>query len=116
MWSSVAYAIAAFHLTVIFGNSAAFFVLPFKVPWYVALPCCSTIIYLGFTRTGECPLTTLENHFRRRAQLPEVRGFLGYYVVRPARKALGVLWRTSSKGKRPEIPSSQLPLTQKVAG
>lgn len=85
-WLALVAFIATCHLLVVLGNVCAFFLLPFLVPWYVALPCCSAIIYLGLTHSGECPLTTWENSARVKAGLPLVHGFLGHYLIRPVRR------------------------------
>lgn len=83
--------IVLLHFYVIVTNIIAFLVLPFattwilNVPfWYTVLlitPIESIIIYLGFNR-APCPLTTWENHYRAQLGLPEVKGFISYYVVR----------------------------------
>ena len=62
-------------------NLLAFFVLPFLEPWYVSAPCVSIIFYLTFNR-APCPLTQIENFFRTRLGLPEIRGFIGHYILR----------------------------------
>ena len=81
-------ATVAVHLAIVFGNFAAFFVLPFVTPWYVALPVCVFILRLSLTGE-ECPVTTLENHFRARLGLRPVRTFIGHYVAKYVYIALG---------------------------
>lgn len=77
-----------FHYAVVLGNATAFLVLPFREPWYVALPVCSFLM-LQFSTPVECPLTKLENVFREKLGKPRVRGFIGHYVLKPTRKVLG---------------------------
>jgi len=50
-------------------------------PWYVSAPGVSIIFYLTFNR-GTCPLTSLENYFRKRLNLPTIRGFIGHHILK----------------------------------
>lgn len=68
------------HIIVVLCNVAAFFVLPFSEPWYVALPLCSFLLLLSFSR-DQCPLTRLENKLRRKLGLTPIRGFIGHYLL-----------------------------------
>lgn len=68
------------HMSVVAGNVAAFFVLPFKTPWFVALPLCSFIVWVTFVHEVQCPLTRLENLVRRRLGIQPISGFLSYYL------------------------------------
>ena len=77
--------IVALHLFVVLGNALAFFVLPFKADWYVALPCCSIIFFLALAREFECPLTRMENRYRRRLGMPTIKAFVRHYIVKPIR-------------------------------
>ena len=70
-----------FHMCVVFGNAVAFFILPLLKPWYVALPMCSFIFFVTFSRQ-QCPLTVLENKLRKKMKKKEIRGFIGHYVWR----------------------------------
>lgn len=83
------YLVVAIHFFVIFGVVAAFFVLPFKEDWYVALPLMTYILYLLTTRV-ECPLTNLENYLRQRLGMKKIGGFVGHYIKRPIKVALGI--------------------------
>jgi hypothetical protein len=73
------------HIGIVVLNAVSFFVLPFKEPWYVAVPCVSVIFFLTFNR-GTCPLTSLENFFRKKLGLPQIRGFVGHYILRRQRE------------------------------
>ena len=42
-----------FHMWVVLGNAAAFFVVPFLAPWYVSLPICSFIFLISFSKAIE---------------------------------------------------------------
>jgi hypothetical protein len=92
-------AIVVVHLAVVFGNVAAFFVLPFVEPWYTALPLMSVILLLTFTKGIECPLTTAENAVRRRMGWKPIGGFIGYYILRPIRQ-----WNASSSSCSSRLP------------
>ena len=70
------------HFTMIVLNSASFLILPFSVPWYVAAPLCSTIVFLGCTRDLQCPLTTWENSLRGKLDMPPIKGFIRHYFLR----------------------------------
>ena len=72
-----------FHIGVVFGNAAAFVSLPFLTPWYIALPMCSFICLITFSRELRCPLTNLENSMRKKMGKKEIRGFIGHYMWRP---------------------------------
>jgi hypothetical protein len=46
----------------------------------VACPCMSIVVFLSFNRSP-CPLTILENKYRRELGLTEIRGFIGNYFL-----------------------------------
>lgn len=73
------------HAAIIVGNIAALFVLPFMAPWYVSIPLMSWLANLMFT-AQPCPLTKLEDRYRRHLGLPEVKHFMGHYFVWPLKK------------------------------
>ena len=79
------FVVVAFHVAVVLGNLAAFFVLPFYAPWYVALPACSFVFRLALV--GEaCPLTELENYYREKLGWKVIRTFIGHYFVKHLRR------------------------------
>ncbi len=75
--------IVILHCTLIFGNITAFAILPFFTSWYIALPLMSYIGLLTFSRVLDCPLTRFENKLRRSLEIPEIKGFIGHYLVKP---------------------------------
>ena len=75
------------HWLVIIGNLLAFFLLPFLSPWYIALPIMSYIGLLTFSRVLDCPMTKLENTIRQQMNLPEIKGFIGHYMLKPLKRA-----------------------------
>lgn len=81
------------HLAVVLGNLAAFFVLPFYAPWYVALPLMSFVVWVTFVRIM-CPLTKVENRLRRPLGLRPVKGFVGHYLFKPTAYALRLARRS----------------------
>lgn len=75
-------ALIVFHWLVVIGNASSFLILPWVQPWYIALPLCSFIFTITFSRE-ECRLTTLENKWRRELGLQEIKGFVKHYFIRP---------------------------------
>lgn len=74
------------HLFIVFGNIAAFFVVPFILPWYEWIPIESLIVVLSFSKVIDCPCTRLENYLRSELKMRPIGGFVGYYVVRPIKR------------------------------
>jgi hypothetical protein len=79
--------VVLFHFVVLAFNLAAILILPFSVPWYVALPLISLLVNLILSPTP-CPLTKLESRIRRSLELPDVRHFVGHYIVWPIKKKM----------------------------
>tara|TARA_B100000676_G_C18055803_1_gene834334 strand:+ start:665 stop:1090 length:426 start_codon:yes stop_codon:yes gene_type:complete len=77
------------HHAVVIGNFSAFFILafqgftPYGFPWYVALPLCSFIVLVSFSKVLDCPMTRYENKLRREVGKQEIRGFMKHYMFRP---------------------------------
>ncbi len=77
------------HHAVVIGNFSAFFILafqgftPYGFPWYVALPLCSFIVLVSFSKVLDCPMTRYENKLRRDVGKQEIRGFMKHYIMRP---------------------------------
>ena len=71
--------IIVLHLFVVIGNFISFFIIPFLQPWYVALPICSIIVFMTFSRSSACPLTRLENLIRGKLSLQQINGFIKFY-------------------------------------
>ena len=74
--------VALSHLLVVIGNSVSFFILPFMVEWYIALPLDSFILWVTFSPGPSCPLTKLENKIRRRLELEPIGGFIKHYLIK----------------------------------
>ena len=89
-------AIITFHSTMVWANACSFFLIPFLEPWYVAAPIMSLILLLSFSKVLDCPLTTLENHYRKKLGLKRIGGFVGHYIIKPWRR----LWGKRVKRKR----------------
>lgn len=79
------YLLIVVHLLLVFANIASLFILPFAAPFYISLPVCSLLVNFMFNQSV-CPLTKLENRLRRMVGWPEIRGFVGHYLVKPAMK------------------------------
>jgi F0F1-type ATP synthase membrane subunit a len=79
------YLVVLLHLFIVFGNLAAFFIVPFKADWFIAIPTESIIVYLTFNR-NPCPLTVLENHLREKLGKRQIRGFIGHYIIWPIKR------------------------------
>jgi hypothetical protein len=77
------------HHAVVLGNFSAFFILafqgftPYGISWYLALPLCTFIILVTFSKVLDCPMTRYENKLRRDVGKPEIRGFVKHYIIRP---------------------------------
>ena len=77
------------HHAVVIGNFSAFFILafqgftPYGVPWYIALPLCTFITLVSFSKVLDCPMTRYENKLRREVGKQEIRGFMKHYIMRP---------------------------------
>lgn len=87
-WLILWLALVGVHHAVVWGNAIAFFVLPFRSPWYQALPLCSVILLLTFARGVECPLTAWENAIRRQLGWPIIKAFIGHYYIWPIKRWL----------------------------
>lgn len=66
------------HYVIVIGNTFATVVLPFITPWYIWLPICTLMCNYAF---GMCPLTWLENKYKRKQGLREYPSF-GDYLLR----------------------------------
>ena len=78
------------HWCVVVGNFSAFFILAYRglhpeqyTPWYIALPLCTMISLITFSRVLDCPATRVENRMRKAIGLPEIRGFIRHYFLKP---------------------------------
>ena len=78
------------HWIIVLGNLAAFFILTYQgfhpdqtVPWYVALPLCTFIAVVSFSRVLDCPLTAIENKLRKQVGLPPIKAFIKHYFIKP---------------------------------
>ena len=85
MWRTLLVLTVLLHFFIVAANFAAFFVVPFKEPWYVAAPINSIIVYLTFNR-NPCPLTVFENYCREKLNKRIIRGFIGHYIVWPIKR------------------------------
>jgi hypothetical protein len=54
-------------------------------PFYVSFPICAWIMHLTFSKTLNCPWTRLENTYRRKVGKPEIKTFIGHYIIKPWR-------------------------------
>ena len=95
------------HWVVVIGNFSAFFILTYQglhpgqiIPWYVALPLCTFIGVISFSRVLDCPLTAYENKLRSQVGLPPIKAFIKHYFIRPY-----VRRRYNKKQKRKEKQS-----------
>jgi hypothetical protein len=81
--------VVLFHHAVVLGNFSAFFIVAFQgftpwgVSWYVALPLCTFIVLVTFSKVLDCPMTRYENKLRKEVGKPEIRGFVKHYIIRP---------------------------------
>ena len=80
--------LVAFHMFIIIGYALAFFSVPFLTPWYIAIPICSFIFLITFSKEIKCPLTNWENNIRIKLGKKRIGGFVGHYFIKPIRKLL----------------------------
>lgn len=66
----------AFVLTALLGI--------YVLTWYVAITLDALIFRVIFSN-NECPLTTLENHYRNKLGILASKGFLKDYIIYPRR-------------------------------
>jgi hypothetical protein len=70
---------------IIFGCFAATVVLGlFTIPVYVSITLTALIVRVIFS-PNECPLTALENAYRKKLSLRPSKGFLKDYIIFPKR-------------------------------
>ena len=79
------FSIIALHFYVVIGNLIAMFIIPFLAPWYIALPIISFIVSITFSGQP-CPLTRLEDKIRHKLGIPQIKYFVGYYIVWPLKR------------------------------
>lgn len=84
MWPAFGLLVAA-HLALVVGITISFLILPFLAPWYIAMPLMVFVFFFSTTRV-ECQLTNLENRLRRRLGMKKIGGFVGFYLLRPAKR------------------------------
>ena len=83
------------HWTILAANCAAVVFLISEAPWYIALPACHFIVWIGLSKVADCPLTALENWLRSQCGMQPIRTFLGHYVLGPVRR-----WRNRRARQR----------------
>ena len=77
------------HHAVVLGNFSAFFIVAFQgftpwgLSWYLALPVCTFIVLVTFSKVLDCPMTRYENKLRKEVGKPEIKGFVKHYIIRP---------------------------------
>ena len=49
-------------------------------PFYISIPMSAWIMHLGWSRVLECPWTRVENYYRRKLGMREIKTFIGYYI------------------------------------
>lgn len=81
------YTLVVVHIILVIAVATSFCLLPFFAEWYIAVPLMTFIVFFSTTRI-ECQLTNLENRMRKRLGLKRIGGFVGFYFLRPVKKAL----------------------------
>jgi len=74
----------AFHYVVFVAFLLTCVLSIFNMPWYLALTLDALIFRVVFSR-AECPLTSLENYYRRKLLIDDSKGFLKDYIINPKR-------------------------------
>ena len=82
--------IVILHWVVAIGNLLAFFILlaqgfvpNWGVSWYEALPMCTFIAVITFSRVVDCPMTRAENKVRKKLGKEQIGGFIKHYLIKP---------------------------------
>ena len=79
--------VIAGHWAVVIMNIAAFILLAFVTPWYIASPLMTFIAFITFNKI-DCPVTRLENSIRVKLGLRPIHTFIGHYLVKPFKMVL----------------------------
>jgi hypothetical protein len=82
--------IVILHWIVALGNLSAFFILATQgftpnwgVSWYEALPMCTFIAIITYSRVIDCPMTRAENKLRKKLGKEQIGGFIKHYFIKP---------------------------------
>lgn len=75
------------HFLIVIGVTTAFFILPFKTPWYIALPLMSFIFFFSTTRVN-CRCTDIENYLRKELGMKPIAAFVGHYFIKPIKQLM----------------------------
>jgi hypothetical protein len=99
----------AVHAFFLVGNIASFFALPIMMlgEWYVWIPLWSFQVNLMFNRSWKCPLTELENRYRKKLGMKPIGGFVGHYIKKPIYIALGIKKKRVDNENHPERDGSE---------
>lgn len=68
------------HYFAVLCLGISFVLAPFIFPWYFGLTVSGLISRIPLSR-DPCPITLLENYFRRKAGVIEVKGFTKEYLL-----------------------------------
>ena len=96
--------IVTLHMILVIGIVTSFLVLPFKEPWYTALP-LMVFIWFFSTSNVKCKLTMLENHIRKKIGKKRIGGFVGHYILKPIYAYTGI--KQLQQHKDNAFPSKQ---------
>lgn len=72
--------VASVHTVLAVSLVISVFVVPFLVPYFVALPIEVGIIRI-LTSRDRCILTDIEIHYRKKAGMYVISGFVGHYAL-----------------------------------
>ncbi len=81
------YLLVVAHMAVVITMPIAFFVLPFKADWFMAVPLMAFIWFFSSTKVP-CRCTDAENYLRKRLGMKRIGGFVGHYFYKPAKRLL----------------------------
>jgi hypothetical protein len=70
------------HILIWLGMIVSCVLLPFKVPLVIAFPIICLVVNLAF-RTDICPVTRLENYFRRKLGWKDIPDLAHYHILCP---------------------------------
>jgi len=78
------------HHALLLTNLVAFFMLAKIVTslWFVSIPLMTYISWKSFSRELTCPLTDLENKFRKKLGMDQIKAFVRHYYVKPIKNMM----------------------------
>jgi len=58
-------------------------VMIIKAPWYISIPLCSWFLNAAIGQGWICPMTAIENRYRKKVGHPQIDTFVKHYYIKP---------------------------------